>query len=263
MRLRAAVLTVRIHFPPGKSPVRTSSNQLRNQISADDPSAGSSVYLKAKVVDGRAGRLVLMGVARKVMLGKNWPIRALVRVAPGSRYQPSEFERRRAQAYRGRDIECAVFFECCLAVVRRSNQHLLDCARTLISNAVVGEILADPQTRCLAERSGRAYSPILARARPLFRTETADDLDDRPACRANPTGLVPRTIRRLVEGLAAIWICCASRENCCRRDIPKDTAVLVAYCAGYLRSRRGAENVPPAHSGQVTVNRNRRHWMRL
>jgi hypothetical protein len=34
-------------FPPGKSPVRTSSNQLRNQISADDPSAGSSVNVKA------------------------------------------------------------------------------------------------------------------------------------------------------------------------------------------------------------------------
>ena len=58
---------------------------------------------------GALGALMLMGVARKVMLGKNWPIRALVRVAPGSRYQPAEFERRRAQAYRGRDIECAVF----------------------------------------------------------------------------------------------------------------------------------------------------------
>ena len=43
-------------FPPGKSPVRTSSNQLRNQISADDPSAGSSVYVKAKVVDVYAYR---------------------------------------------------------------------------------------------------------------------------------------------------------------------------------------------------------------
>ena len=81
-----------------------------------------------------------------------------------------------------------------------------------------------------------------SRARPPFRTETADDLDDRPACRANPTGLVPRTIRRLVEGLAAIRICCASRGNCCRRDSPKDAAVLAAYCAGYLRSRRDAEN---------------------
>jgi hypothetical protein len=30
-----------------------------------------------------------------------------------------------------------------------------------------------------------------SRARPPFRTETADDLDDRPACRANPTGLYP------------------------------------------------------------------------
>jgi hypothetical protein len=55
-----------------------------------------------------------------------------------------------------------VFFECCLAVVRRSNQHLLDCARTLVNNAVVGEVLADPRTRCPAERSGRAYSPIPA-----------------------------------------------------------------------------------------------------
>jgi hypothetical protein len=81
-----------------------------------------------------------------------------------------------------------------------------------------------------------------SRARPPFRTETADDLDDRPACRANPTGLVPRTIRRLVDGLAAIRICCASRGNCCRRDIPKDAAVLAAYFADYLRSRRGAEN---------------------
>ncbi len=45
---------------------------------------------------------------------------------------------------------------------QRSNQHLLDCARTLVNNAVVGEVLADPQTRCPAERPGRAYSPIPA-----------------------------------------------------------------------------------------------------
>jgi hypothetical protein len=45
-----------------------------------------------------------------------------------------------------------------------------------------------------------------------------------------------------VEGLAAIRICCASRGNCCRRNIPKDAAILAAYRAGYSRSRRGAEN---------------------
>jgi hypothetical protein len=71
--------------------------------------------------------------------------------------------------------------------------------------------------------------------------DRADDLDDRPACRANPTGLVPRSIHRL-EGLAAIRICCASRGNCCRRVIPKDAATLVADRAGYPRSWRGAEN---------------------
>ena len=39
------------------------------QISADNPSAGSSVYVKAKVVDGRAGRPNAGGrVARKVVL---------------------------------------------------------------------------------------------------------------------------------------------------------------------------------------------------
>jgi hypothetical protein len=98
----------------------------------------------------------------------------------------------------------------------------------------------------LAERSGRASFPDTgalypSRARPPYRTETADDLDDRPACRANPTGLVPRSIHRL-EGLAAIRICCASRGNCCRRVIPKDAAILVADRAGYPRSWRGAEN---------------------
>jgi hypothetical protein len=94
----------------------------------------------------------------------------------------------------------------------------------------------------LAARIPYTGALFASRARPPFRTETADDLDDRPACRANPTGLVPRTIRRLVDGLAAIRICCASRGNCCRRDIPKDAAVLAAYFADYLRSRRGAEN---------------------
>src|SRR5580692_8187439 len=107
---------VRIHLPPGKSPVRTSSNQPRNQISADDPSAGSSVYAKAKVVDGRAGRPNADGRGPQSHARKNWPIRALVRVAPGPRYQPTEFERETGAAYRGRDVECAVFFECCLAV---------------------------------------------------------------------------------------------------------------------------------------------------
>jgi hypothetical protein len=49
---RFRVLEVRIHSSSVKSPMRISSNPLRNQISADDPSAGSSVYAKAKVVDG-------------------------------------------------------------------------------------------------------------------------------------------------------------------------------------------------------------------
>ena len=43
---------VRILLPPGKSPVRTSSNQLRNQISADNPSAGSSVYRIVSLCEG-------------------------------------------------------------------------------------------------------------------------------------------------------------------------------------------------------------------
>jgi hypothetical protein len=75
---------------------------------------------------------------------------------------------------------------------------------------------------------------------PPFRTETADGLEDRPACRAIPTGLVPGSMRRMVEGLAAIRIRCASRGDCCRRDIAKDAAIL-AHRNGYHRSRRGAE----------------------
>jgi hypothetical protein len=40
----------------------------------------------------------------------------------------------------------------------------------------------------------------------------------------------------------AIRIRCASRGDCCRRDIGKDAAILAAHRAGYPRSRRGAEN---------------------
>src|ERR1700751_5223887 len=36
---------------------------------------------------------MLMGVAPQSHAQKNWPIRALVRIAPGPRYQPTEFER--------------------------------------------------------------------------------------------------------------------------------------------------------------------------
>jgi hypothetical protein len=79
---------------------------------------------------------MLMGVAAaagpeeypsrgKVMLGKTGRfVRSFASLPAPATSQPNS-SGRRAQAYRRRDVECAVFFECCLAVVRRSNQHLL------------------------------------------------------------------------------------------------------------------------------------------
>ena len=55
-------------------------------------------------------------------------------------------------------------------------------------------------------------------------------------------GACTRINTGLVEGLAAIRNRCASRGNCCRRDIAKDAAILAAHRAGYPRSHRGTEN---------------------
>jgi biotin synthase-like enzyme len=87
---------------------------------------------------------MLMGVARKVMLGKTGRfVRSFASLRP-----PLPANRIRAGDGRkhiaAETLNALCFFECCLAVVRRSNQHLLDCARTLVNNAVVGEVLADP-----------------------------------------------------------------------------------------------------------------------
>jgi hypothetical protein len=112
----------------------------------------------------------------------------------------------------------------------------------------VREVLADAQTGySLSDLGARHFSPtsgalLASRARPLFRVRTADELDDRRACCADPAGLVLRSKRRSLEDLAAIRICSAFRGNCGQRDIPKDAASLGADRAGDPRSRRAGND---------------------